>query len=232
MADSALLPGALQLYATARQNDSSSNWFNNIWQRHPRDHTQPSLTELGREVLAEGAQTFLCRSPCPVTQLSARGKESHLQTQKKKLFREAPAFCRLVFMQGLESFEFKTDQKNTAGYSDFSARLCYRFLCTKPHLKQNVSAWTALKRWWKKTHTAGRTDFCNSLEFQGDFLLELTQNTKWCFSTTLHLHTVLKQTDAFLLGEILVTYLHTAYNPSAARTTWVGMGIYSGKYKH
>lgn len=92
MADFVLLPGALQLYATVRQSDSFSNWFYNRQQKHPRDCMQPSLTELGRKVLAEDAQTFLCRSPYPDTQLPACGKESHLQTQKKKSYREAPGF--------------------------------------------------------------------------------------------------------------------------------------------
>lgn len=92
MADFVLLPGALQLYVTVRQSDSFSNWFYNTQQRHPRDCIQPSLTELGSEVLAEDAQTFLCRSPYTGAQLPACGKESHLQTQKKKPYREAPGF--------------------------------------------------------------------------------------------------------------------------------------------
>lgn len=59
---------------------------------HNRGIPEPSLTELGSEVLAEDAQTFLCRSPYPGAQLPACGKESHLQTQKKKPYREAPGF--------------------------------------------------------------------------------------------------------------------------------------------
>lgn len=93
------------------------------------------------------------------------------------------------------------DGENTAGDCDCFARLCYRFLCTEPHLMQNLPVWPSLyEKVMKKTQTPSRVCFCNRLEFQGDFCLEVTHNTKGCFSTTLHLHTVLKQTDAALSG--------------------------------
>jgi len=130
-------------------------------------------------------------------------RRASAEPEKGALQRAARFLC-------LESFEFKRDRQNIAGDSDCFARSCYRFLCTEPHLMQNLPVWPSLhKKVIKKLKTARMVCFCNRLEFQGDFHLELTHDTKGCFSTNLHLHKVLKQTDAILSGKILVIHLHT-----------------------
>lgn len=69
----------------------------------------------------------------------------------------------------------------------------------------------------KNPHTPSRVCFSNRLEFQGDFCLQLIHNTEGCFSTALHLHRVLKQTQAVPAGEILVLHLHRAQNPRCCK---------------
>lgn len=83
---------------------------------------------------------------------------------------------------------------------------------------QNVPVWPSLYgEVIKKPHTQSRVCFSNKLEFQGDLCLELTHNTEGCFSTALHLHRVLKQTEAVPAGEILVLHLHRAQNPRCCK---------------